>query len=111
MNIVGDLIRAAFLNILEGHLSENELEEFKTWLADGAVPKYYFDRLLSLGAVATDLRTISKEWGCPVDENALDVLGKISDAQDINRQISDRFPNFKTFIQYKDAEIDAGFVG
>jgi hypothetical protein len=108
---IGDLIRAAILRVLEGHLNEREMKEFETWLTEGDVAKYYFDRLLSLKAVATDLQTISREWGRPIDENALDILCKAFDAREIGKQISDTFPRFETFIQFKDAEIDSTFVG
>jgi len=108
---IGDIIRAAIVEALEGRLSGPEMEEFKTWLADGDVPKYYFDRLLDLKAVANDLSTISDQWRRPVNEHALDVLCKISDAQGIVKQINDKFLNFETFLQYKDAEIEASFAG
>jgi hypothetical protein len=107
---IGDVIRASILRLLEGQISEPELEGFKKWLAEGDVSKYYFDRLLNLKAVAIDLRTISKEWGRPVDERILDVLCRIYDAQEINKLIGEQFPNFETFDRYKRAQIEEDFV-
>jgi hypothetical protein len=108
---IGDFIRVALLKIVEGRLNPAEFEEFSNWLKKGDVPKYYFDELLNLKAVAEDLRTISEQWGRPFNEKHLAALTYAYDAQQITKIINEKFPDYETFHQWKAAEIDYNAVG
>ena len=111
MRDIGKHLRIAIVELLEGKLSESDKPKFVTWVEESRVAKYYFETLLSLESIITDLKYLSEKWKEPMETDALNVLTFISKAQVINAQLEEEFMEHRTYLQLRDEKMGADFVG